>query len=37
MNGALKMGTNKLQQNVREGNSVVRLLAVNGAFQAEAI
>jgi hypothetical protein len=36
MTGALKMGRKKLQQDVGEGDSVVRVLAVNGAFQAKA-
>jgi hypothetical protein len=35
MTGALKAGRKKLQQDVGEGNSVVRVLAFNGAFQAE--
>lgn len=36
MTAALKTDRKKLQQDVGEGNSVVRVLAVNGAFQTEA-
>jgi hypothetical protein len=36
MTGALEMGREKLLRDVREGNLAVRVVAVNGACQAEA-
>jgi hypothetical protein len=36
MTSALKMDRKKMLQEVREGNLVVRMLAINGAFQTEA-